>query len=343
MLSKPKIAFAARNFGAPAGGMEQFSRDVLEALRPAYDVRPVVHQSGKLGQFPYMLGLRSRLKRLRAREGVQAVDASDASLSPFVTRAGLRTSIRVHGLDLLYANPAYQALVRRALPRVDLVVANSRPTRALLSRFGLPEERSTVIHPAAAAPTGWRHRAVHREILMLGRLVPRKGVAEFVRDVWPGLAKDHTEARLHIVGDGPERSHLGIQLRAAPHADRVTFHGRVPRPEVEKRLATAEVVVMNNRHVPGNFEGFGMVAIEAAVRGVPVVAGRVDGVVDAVVPGRSGLLCEPEDPGALRAALEDVFGGKLPSSSHIADFARRTWGMDRLREQYVDALKPLVA
>ncbi len=73
----------------------------------------------------------------------------------------------------------------------------------------------------------------------------------------------------------------------------------MPRPELERLLAGATVVACPSRR-----EGFGLVCAEAMARGRAVVASDVGGLRDLVEHERTGLLVPPQDPPALRAALE---------------------------------------
>ncbi len=75
--------------------------------------------------------------------------------------------------------------------------------------------------------------------------------------------------------------------------------GWVPRPEYERLLGEATVVACPSRR-----EGFGVVCAEAMARGRAVVASAVGGLLDLVEHERTGLLVPPEDPAALRTALE---------------------------------------
>lgn len=120
-----------------------------------------------------------------------------------------------------------------------------------------------------------------RRVLAMGRLTRQKGfdvLVEAMRGL-PGLELD-------VLGEGEDAPRL--------RAPGVTLHGfqADPRPW----LARADLLV-----APSRWEGFGLVAVEAMASGVPVVASRVDGLVEVV--GDAGLLVAPEDPASLRAAI----------------------------------------
>ena len=77
--------------------------------------------------------------------------------------------------------------------------------------------------------------------------------------------------------------------------ERVHLLGAVDDADRERLLRGADVFVQPNIRVPGDMEGFGLVLLEAAMRGTTTVASGIDGIVDAVVDGRTGFLVPPGD------------------------------------------------
>ena len=130
-------------------------------------------------------------------------------------------------------------------------------------------------------------------LLAVGRRVLQKGFDVLLDALPPGVT-------LRIAGEGPFR-------RDHPQ---VEWLGHVADPA--PLYATSDVLV-----VPSRWEGFGLVAAEGLAAGLPVVASRVDGLVEVV--GDAGVLVPPEDPGALRAALVARAG----APARRADLGRR--------------------
>jgi glycosyltransferase involved in cell wall biosynthesis len=111
-----------------------------------------------------------------------------------------------------------------------------------------------------------------------------------------------------MVGEGSLRAELQRAARERGIGEVVEFPGAVDDAELHERLDGAHAFCLLSRQPPGRAagEGFGIVFIEAGAHGLPVVAGRVPGVVDAVTDGVSGLLVDPQDPVTVAAALERV-------------------------------------
>lgn len=343
-MARPTVVFGARLMPPHGGGIERFSADVLAAVRQDHPIIDLANRRHRRSQFAYLAGLRRRIRgALRRVEGLGVVDGGDASLSHAVAGHRAPSIVRVHGLDLLAPNPVYQAYVRRYLPRVDLVVANSRPTARLVQGLGIPQERIRVVHPGAILDGPWTPEPEAGRVLLVGRLVERKAVAEFIRDIWPEVARRVPGARLDIVGHGPEQAAVERAVAEEGRRSAIRLHGYLPLDQLNELYRRASVFAMNNRSRPGDFEGFGIVAAEAALRGLPVVARAVDGVVDAVVHGMTGrLVGERDDDGMVDAVVECLQGG-APEPRAIQQEAQVRWGSARLRLQYARVIDDALA
>jgi glycosyltransferase involved in cell wall biosynthesis len=223
---------------------------------------------------------------------------------------GARLVTLWYGVELRWVQsslPWLRWLVRWALRTSDQVVAISSytaqeiarlvaiPVRVIPYTTGVPE----VVASQPAAPLG----AGAFRILFVGRLVERKGVAGLVEAV--DRLPPALDARLEIVGDGPERAKLGALIRERRLEDRVVLRGRVSGAELGAAYAAAHVVVLPSiLDSRSDTEGLGVVLLEAMSHGVPVIGSRVGGIPDIIVDGETGLLVAPGDPTALAAALQ---------------------------------------
>jgi glycosyltransferase involved in cell wall biosynthesis len=168
------------------------------------------------------------------------------------------------------------------------------PRRVSVVPCGVDTDAFTPDGPAAP-------RTDTPRLLAIGRLVARKGLG----DVLAALAQ-LPDAELVVVG-GPGADELSTdpaaaevrgQAAALDVAERVRLVGRADRGEVAKWIRSADVVVCAPWYEP-----FGIVPLEAMACGVPVVATAVGGLIDTVVPGRTGLLVPPRCPDQLAAAF----------------------------------------
>ncbi len=163
-------------------------------------------------------------------------------------------------------------------------VLHMRPGSARVIHNGMPVPRQLAPAPPPGPSGTLRIGAV-------GRLDPQKGL-----DVLIEAMRSLPGCRLVLVGDGPDRAKLEALVKARALGDRVEFAGWIDGPWTAKWAF--DVVAM-----PSINEGFPLVIVESMLAGIPVVASDVGGIAEIVVPGSTGLLVPPRDPGALVEAL----------------------------------------
>jgi glycosyltransferase involved in cell wall biosynthesis len=266
----------------------------------------------------------ARLTLTLLRRRAELVLTGDALMyavtRPLLRLFRVRHATMIMGLDVTYQNRLYRAVVLPALRRADTVVAISEATAEQARGLGVPADRITVLRlgvdaPAVSAADRESARAELHErlgladgdvvLLTLGRLVARKGAAWFVEHVLPRLP-----AHVHYVlaGDGPDAERIETLASTAKLSERVHLLGRVSDADREMVMRGADLFIQPNVKVPGDMEGFGLVTIESAMRGTPVVAADLEGIKDAVINGTTGDLVASGDAGAWATQLESLLG-----------------------------------
>jgi glycosyltransferase involved in cell wall biosynthesis len=195
------------------------------------------------------------------------------------------------------------ALWRRWRAAFDRIVANSRWTRRRLEDDGVPVDEvvwnGVPVVPPRAAPAGVPTLA------FAGRLAPEKGL-DVLLDAFRRVREKLPEARLVIAGDGPERDAVARRVTALGLDGHVERLGHRTRSELDARLGSAWVQV-----VPSLWEEpFGLVAAEAMMRGVAVVASDAGGLVEIVEDGRTGRLVRRGERGELAEALIGILSDR---------------------------------
>jgi D-inositol-3-phosphate glycosyltransferase len=247
----------------------------------------------------------------------------------------------------------------------DAILANGPEEAAdLRDHYGAPAERVEIVPPGvdhaffspgdrdgARAALGWsepgrisavggRGAVPHPIVLFAGRIQPLKGLDVAVRAL---ASLEAAGAELVVVG-GPSGAEGPAALAAARAsakelgvADRIRFAPAQPHHLLSTWYRAADVVV-----VPSRSESFGLVALEAAACGRPVVAADVGGLRTIVEHGRTGFLVDGHDPTAFAARLDEVLGDRATAAElgrAAAERARRfTWSTaaGRLRRLYDD-------
>jgi glycogen(starch) synthase len=138
------------------------------------------------------------------------------------------------------------------------------------------------------------------ELLCVGRLVPEKGF-DLALEAFEKLCARYPDARLTLAGDGPERKALEHRAERLGIRDRIEFLGWVAPDSIPERMNRASLLLMPSRR-----EGLPLVAIEASLVGLPIVATNVGGLPEVIDAGSTGLLVPPEDSSALTKAMVSI-------------------------------------
>jgi phosphatidylinositol alpha-1,6-mannosyltransferase len=216
--------------------------------------------------------------------------------------------------------------------RVDQLVANSRVTALEAERF-FPQEGARRFGAVRLLYPTWDHRNATTDsarrakgrrgfgfdpneliLLTVGRMdaSERYKGHDRVLDVLPPLLGWKPAIRYLVVGDGDDRDRLARRTVELGVADRVTFAGY--REDLADCYAACDVYVMPSTH-----EGFGIVFLEALATGRPVVAGGIDGSIEAVGWGELAFLCDPLDPSSLEGAIRRAINALGSSDPRVDD------------------------
>jgi glycosyltransferase involved in cell wall biosynthesis len=145
-----------------------------------------------------------------------------------------------------------------------------------------------------------------RQILAIGRLIERKGHVYLVQAL-AELVKHRDDVRLTILGRGSERARLESLIDELGLADKVRLLDYVSDKELAELYQQCDILVQPSiTDSGGDFEGLGMVLLEAMSYEKPVVATRVGGILDIVRHNETGVMVEERDPQALAQAIEAV-------------------------------------
>jgi phosphatidylinositol alpha-1,6-mannosyltransferase len=212
-----------------------------------------------------------------------------------------------------------QPRTRRALSRVlgaaDTVVYINDITGTTLREAGVPRNKLLKLPPAIdgkwLVPVTEEQRSLLRDtyqlpeqyVLCVARLIERKGV-DVLLTAFSGLDQTRfADVQLIIVGDGVQRALLEALSQKLWLANSAQFLGSVPDEDLPGLYGGAKIFALTPRDLDGDYEGFGIVYLEAAAQGVPVIGTTTGGVPEAVLNEHTGLLVPPDDPAATTAAL----------------------------------------
>ena len=239
-----------------------------------------------------------------------------------------RVVIYAHGEELTtWGKGGKYKAMRFALRHADTVIANSDFTRNELISMGVREEQIVLINPGVdmeryhpGLPTEDLKEIIglqpgQKLILSVGRLSRRKGFDMVIRSL-PELIKQGIDIRYALIGIGEDQDCLDNLARESGVADRVHMLGHVSPDDLPRWYNACDVFAMPNRAINGDTEGFGMVFVEAAACGKPVLAGEAGGTGAAVADGKTGLRVDGENMTAIIKALTQLLGEEGKQMGH---------------------------
>jgi phosphatidylinositol alpha-1,6-mannosyltransferase len=265
-------------------------------------------------------------KRKLRRDEIDVLLIGHLYLGPLGPRlrrvTGFPFGIMLHGSELhRYAGvEAVQRGARRTLDAADFLVVNSDFTRRQYLERGVKRDQRFLklnpgvdtdrFRPDAGDPAAVRERfdlGQRPLLLSVARLVEWKGQDVVLRSL-PRMIERVPELAYMIVGDGPYRAgleRLAVELGVREH---VVFAGFVSGSDLPSFYRAARVMVVPSRefreHLP--VEGFGIVYLEAAACGVPVIGGRGGGTDESIVDGVTGFRVDPRDADAVASATLEL-------------------------------------
>ncbi|MFE3900774.1 glycosyltransferase family 4 protein [Streptomyces sp. NPDC059153] len=280
-----------------------------------------------------------------------------ALMAPALRRSGIQRMVATtHGHEIWWARtPGPRQMMRRIGDGVDVVtylgqytrarIGPSLGPRAHMSRL-VPGVDAEAYRPDAEAGSALRTElGLHgkRVILCVARLVPRKGQDMLIRAL-PLIRREVPDAVLVVVGRGPDEARL--RKLAHRYAEgSVRFVGGKSHTETPQYYAAADVFAMpcRTRKAGLEAEGLGIVFLEAAASGLPVVVGDSGGAPDTVLDGRTGRVVDGTDTAAIAGALTRILLDADQAAEMSAagrKWAQESWSWDASARRLTQLLNP---
>jgi phosphatidyl-myo-inositol dimannoside synthase len=250
-------------------------------------------------------------KRAVERQGIQHVIVGQ--ILPLGTiayryykKTGLPYTVILHGMDLALAmKPGRKQLIAKAIlaNARHIICGNAYTANLAIDYAGeAVKDKIQVVHPgvdsdfyadkAVMDDIRKKHNLINKTVLLsYGRLVKRKGFENVIKAM-PEIIKQNPDVHYFISGDGPEKMRI---LDLSMKYKNITLLDRLSDKEKNAWLALCDIFIMPSYSEGPDFEGFGIVFLEANIAGKPVIGGRSGGVPEAIDDGVSGILVEPRD------------------------------------------------
>lgn len=245
----------------------------------------------------------------------------------------------IHGSELLLPNRKQRSWVHSALEKADAVIAVSNYTASLVKLMNL---KALHIIPngfdnGGRIETFKTHYGDTIKLITVGNVTERKGQHNVVKAL-PELLKTYPDLEYHLVGLPTEKDSLVALANSLNVGNRLHFHGRVSDEEKVSLLRDSSIFIMlSERTLKGDVEGFGIAILEANAMGIPAIGSQGTGIEDAISSGVSGALVDANDPIAIRNAITTIEGAYKMYSEGAVTWSRHfTW--DVIIQRYLEVI-----
>jgi len=238
--------------------------------------------------------------------------------------SGVPFSLTIHGPYIFYA-PRKWALGEK-LSRAAFTVCISHFCRGQCQMFA-PEPAWSRLHVVRCSvqplfvevppPRQQRQPREHVHFVCVGRLCVEKGQRLLV-DAAKGLVATFPNAKITLIGDGPDREPLEKKIREGNLQSNIAIAGWQSSPAIRDILVDATALV-----IPSMAEGLPIVAMEALASRCPVIATNIAAMSELIEPGKNGWLIPSGSFGDLVAALTDAANCSDDKLSQLGDHGRQ--------------------
>lgn len=228
---------------------------------------------------------------------------------------GIKYSVILHGLDfsLTARLPRKKIISKIILNQAALIICSNSYTAEQVKKIIINHTKICQANPGVedfaaqkpelAAELIKKYNLSGKLILLsVGRLVKRKGFDKVI-EAMPGILKKVSNIAYVIIGAGEELENFKTQIAERQLNDKIIIINNANDAERNAWYQVSDIFIMPSRSIKGDYEGFGIVYLEANLAGKPVIAGLSGGVGDAVVDGLNGLTVDSENKIEIRQAI----------------------------------------
>ena len=285
--------------------------------------------------------------------------------------------VTFHGLDMTLSSSIFQKILIPKLRNYSAAICVSEYTRKEALLRGFDENSTVTIKNGVDIGMGGTpvksNECVEmlktkydidvsqkRIVFTMGRPVKRKGFSWFLNNVLPLLDNDIVLLMAGPIRKNPSVFRRALQyvtgkisptlqlvlgmdsdannmLNALANTENAHHLGSVPYPDLLQLLSLADIFIMPNISVHGDEEGFGLVALEANMRGTFVLASGIEGIAEAVIDGKNGFHLPSGDTQAWTDKIHEVLNdGEALNllSLHAKAYAQENYSWNRMVDNY---------
>jgi phosphatidylinositol alpha-1,6-mannosyltransferase len=243
--------------------------------------------------------------------------------------------VTIHGSEIpkFSGNPVERILFRKLLRKTDKIHVLSKYNKEELLKFCPDIKNRVQLIPGAPArdilpksnPLETRDYAKKNLVLLcVGRIHPRKGQSELLHAVEKLPSELKKRLTCLFVGPLKDKNYANkFSVLSKTIGCEVQYLGDLSNRDLNEAYEDADIFALTSIPMPNSIEGFGFVYLEASAHGLPILAHNIGGVNDAVLDGKTGLLCAPNKPEQILKNLQELI--EQPETRKALGFTGYEW------------------
>lgn len=186
--------------------------------------------------------------------------------------------------------------------RADKIIVPSEYLKKIILTWGAKEEKIKVIYNSFELKKFSNKLNLSGfNIVSAGRLVPWKGFNVFI-EIMPEIIKEIPDAKLFIIGSGPEENNLKFKIKNLKLENNVILTGQILHEDLLNYLCAGNIFVLNT-----GYEGFSHLILEAMATGIPVITTKIGGNPEIIKNNENGILIDYNNKKQLKNAIIDLY------------------------------------
>jgi glycosyltransferase involved in cell wall biosynthesis len=225
------------------------------------------------------------------------------------------------------------------------IVTPSEYLKTIITNWGIDSSKIKVIYNgfnpsevrSAKSVLRNKHSLHGTVIISVGRIVPWKGFGSII-EIMPLILKELPDAKLLIVGEGPDLENLKIKSENLQLNDRVTFTGKLDQSKLFEYIKASDVFVLNT-----SYEGFSHQIIETMALGTPIITTDVGGNPEAIKDRNTGLLVPFDDKERFLQGIVDIIRDSTLREKMVSEAKKKVkeFTDEKMLEKIAELLKNL--
>jgi len=360
-----RVLYISRRYPPSTGGMEKLAYEVYRRLSRKEDVDMITWGGSNRWLFIVFPFFIIKSIYILSTKKIDIVHIGDGSISPLILISKIfrkPTVITIHALDITYSNKLYQLLIPICLKKAEKIICISNYAKEECIKRKISEKKTTVVLCGVNDEFYIKNKNIQelkkeiekkyniclenkKIIFSVGRLVERKGFHWFTKEVVPEILKKRDDFVYIIAGSGKFEDEIRTSINDNSLKSVVYMLGKVSDKMIKILYNSSDIFIMPNIEIEDDAEGFGLVILEAASCGLPIVASNLEGIQDAMKGYKKGLLVDAGDVRKYSKIINNILEGDKSNKANPEkdrEYIINNCNWDLTSEEYIEVFKNVI-